>query len=117
MRSINYNERLFKPSSNSPNGEVNDQTIFHYRQQDSIIWGTYSGGAIQFGTLVGRVLDENGTLDFRYQHLNQDGEFMTGMCRSTLTILEDGRYYLDESWQWTSGDGSSGQSAIVEIEG
>jgi hypothetical protein len=23
--------------------------------------------------------------------------------------------YLDESWQWTSSDGSSGQSAIEEI--
>jgi hypothetical protein len=24
-------------------------------------------------------------------------------------------HILDESWQWTSGDGSSGQSAIEEI--
>jgi hypothetical protein len=40
---------------------------------------------------------------------------MTGKCRSTLTILPDGRYHLDESWQWTSSDGSSGQSAIEEI--
>jgi len=115
MNPINYNNRYFKGIVNSPNGEVDDQTIFHYRQQDAIIWATYSGGSIQFGTLVGHIVDDNGSLDFRYQHLNRDGEFMTGKCHSMLTILPDGRYHLDERWQWTSGDQSSGQSAVEEF--
>ena len=115
MSNINFNDRRFKSAGNSPNGEVDDQTIFHYRQQNSIVWATYDGGAIQFGTLVGHLVDDFGTLDFRYQHFNREGAFMSGKCRSTLTILPDGRYRLDEKWQWTSGDQSAGESVIEEI--
>ena len=115
MRTINYNERYFRSGANSPNGEVNAATTFHYRQDDDIIWATYSGGSIRFGTLVGRVLDDDGTLDFRYQHVNAADEIMTGQCRSTLTILPDGRYRLDEKWQWTSGDRSAGESVVEEF--
>jgi len=40
---------------------------------------------------------------------------MTGVCRSRLEILADGRYRLHEDWQWTSGDLSSGSSIVEEI--
>jgi hypothetical protein len=40
---------------------------------------------------------------------------MTGTCISTPEILPDGRLRLHESWRWTSGDGSSGESAIEEV--
>ncbi len=52
----------------------------------------------------------------RYQHVNRDGELMTGHCRSTPELLPDGRLRLHESWQWTSGDGSRGESIIEEIK-
>jgi len=39
---------------------------------------------------------------------------MTAECRSTLTVLADGRYRLDEEWRWTCGDGSRGRSTIEE---
>jgi len=72
------------------------------------------GGQIQFGTLVATVKDD-GALDMRYHHVNRDGELMTGNCRSTPELLPDGRLRLHESWQWTSGDGSRGESIIEEI--
>ena len=40
---------------------------------------------------------------------------MTGLCRSRLEILPDGRYRLHEEWQWTSGDKSRGTSMIEEV--
>jgi hypothetical protein len=49
------------------------------------------------------------------QHLNRRSEWMTGQCRSTPTVLADGRYRVNESWQWTSGDCSAGESVIEEI--
>jgi hypothetical protein len=51
----------------------------------------------------------------RYQHVNARGELMTGQCRSTPEVLPDGRLRLRESWQWTSGDGTSGESVVEEI--
>ncbi len=76
----------------------------------------YAGGAIVFGNLIGKIAD-NGTLEIRYQHLNQKGELMTGKCFSTPETLSDGRIRLREKWQWTSGDLSEGESIVEEIIG
>ncbi|HVF87905.1 MAG TPA: hypothetical protein VM866_09955 [Pyrinomonadaceae bacterium] len=112
---INYHDRFFALQSNSGNGEVGAGTVFHYRQKGDVVWGTYEGGQILFGTLVAKI-DENGVLDMRYQHVNLSGELMTGRCRSTPEVLPDNRLRLHESWQWTSGDNSAGTSVIVEIK-
>ena len=114
MTDINYHDRLLVSVSNSASGEVGADTVFHYRQRGAVVWATYEGGQIQFGTLVATVRDD-GALDMRYQHVNRDGGLMTGRCRSTPELLPDGRLRLHESWQWTSGDGSRGESIIEEI--
>src|SRR5262245_4545552 len=114
MSLINYDDRRFVSVSNSGGGEVDSATVFHYRQEGRLVWATYRGGAIRFGTLVAKVEDDN-CLDMRYQHCNAAGELMTGKCRSTPEILSDGRVRLHEVWQWTSGDCSQGESVIEEI--
>ena len=114
MSRINYHDRRFAPVSNSANGEVDSATIFHYRQRGRVVWATYEGGAVLWGTLVAKIA-EDGTLEMRYQHLNRDGELMTGRCRSTPEVLPDGRLRLHESWQWTSGGCSAGESTLEEV--
>lgn len=111
---INYNDRFFKAVSNSENGEVDESTIFHYRQTDDLVWATYKGGQVRFGTLVAKVLPD-ASLEMRYSHVNLNGEMMTGQCRSTPQLLEDGRIRLNEKWQWTSGDCSKGESVVEEV--
>ena len=115
MSDINYDNRYFAPKTNSANGEVNAGTRFHYRQQGRVVWATYEGGDVQFGTLVARVNDD-GSLDMRYSHLNRDGELMTGHCRSVPEVLADGRLRLHERWRWTSGDESEGESIVEETK-
>ncbi len=112
---INYNNRKFRPLSNSENGETSAETIFHYQQEGNVLTSTYSGGQIQQGHLIGLV-DENGVIDMRYHQVNTKGELMTGFCKSTPEILADGRILLHESWQWTSGDCSEGSSVLEEIK-
>lgn len=114
MPAINYDGRKFRSVTNSANGEVDAQTVFHYHQQGNIVWATYQGGSIQWGMLIAKV-DETGCLDMRYQHINTSGELMTGVCASTPETLPGGRIRLHEKWQWTSGDKSSGQSVVEEI--
>jgi hypothetical protein len=111
---INYDGRTFRAVSNTENGETSADTIFSYRQEGSILSADYSGGAIVIGHMLGLV-DEDGSLDFRYHQINQHNEIMTGMCRSVPEVLPDGRIRLHESWQWTSGEGSSGTSIVEEI--
>ena len=40
---INYDDRKFRSVSNSERGKVGSETIFHYYQQDAIVWAEYSG--------------------------------------------------------------------------
>ena len=114
MSKINYDKRIFKSISNSVTGEISDETRFYYHQKENLVWATYEGGAIVFGNLIAKVLDDN-SLEMRYQHLNAQGKFMTGKCVSTPEFLANGKIRLFERWQWTSGDFSSGESVIEEI--
>lgn len=113
---MNYHNRIFRPIHNSDNGEVSGEVAFHYQQVGRILTCIYSGGRIVSGHLIG-IVDDEGVIDMRYHQVNNRGELMTGICRSTPEILADGRIRLYEQWQWTSGDGSSGESILEELRG
>lgn len=110
---INLNNRKFKSLFNSDNGEVSDSTIFHYHQENKIIWAEYSGGDILKGFLIGKIA--NLSLEFTYQHLNQTLEIMTGKCKSQIEVKEDGKIQLFEDWEWTCRDFSKGTSKLIEV--
>lgn len=112
---MNYHDKKFRPVSNTPNGETSEETIFHYKQEGNILTCSYSGGQIKCGQLIGLV-DPEGNIDMRYHQINTKGELMTGICQSTPEILNDGRIRLHESWQWTSGDCSEGNSILEEMD-
>jgi hypothetical protein len=111
---INYDNRVFKSVQNSETGEVSSETTFYYHQKDARVWAEYSGGEIVFGNLIAKVLEDD-SLEMRYQHLNANGDLMTGKCLSKPEILPNGKMRLFEQWQWTCKDFSSGESIIEEI--
>lgn len=110
---IDYNNKIFRPVSNTENGETSNETVFLYKQMGNILTSEYSGGKIVKGHLIGLV-DENGVIDMKYHQVNDKGELMTGICTSKPEILTNGKIRLHESWEWTSGDKSKGQSIIEE---
>jgi hypothetical protein len=114
MSRINYHGRTFRSVSNTDNGEVSAETVFHYSQQGNIVTATYSGGGILAGSLIA-VVDEQGVLDMRYQHVNERYELMTGKCVSRPEIMDNGKIRLHEEWQWTCKDYSKGHSVVEEI--
>lgn len=111
---IQYNGKKFRPVANTENGETSAETVFHYEQRDNILTASYKGGKIVNGHLIGLVADD-GCIDMRYHQVNSSGELMTGICKSVPEVLPNGKIRLYETWQWTSGDGSSGTSVIEEI--
>ncbi len=78
---IDYDNKKFRPISNTANGETSNETIFIYKQSGNILTSEYSGGKIVSGHLIGLV-DENGTIDMRYHQVNEQGELVTGRCQS-----------------------------------
>ena len=111
---MNYNDKKFRSISNTGNGEISGETIFHYKQHDNILTCEYFGSKIKKGHLIG-IVDKDGNIDMRYHQVNIDGELTTGICRSTPEIQANGKIRLREKWQWTSGDKSKGQSLLEEI--
>ncbi|CAN5152430.1 hypothetical protein BH24ACT19_BH24ACT19_21460 [soil metagenome] len=85
MDGSDCNDRHSVPVENAKKGEVSGGTILHLR-----------GRSVRSGTLVGKV-DADADLASLYQHLNTPGEFVTDRCRSTLEVIENGRYR-----RWTS---------------
>ena len=111
---INYDNRIFIPVKNSENGEVNEGVRFVYKQQGDIVTCNYSGGKVVSGHLMA-IVAANGQLDMRYHHINTQGQLMTGSCISVPELLPNGKLRLYESWQWTCGDYSKGESELEEV--
>lgn len=111
---MNYDGKSFRPISNTENGETSEETLFHYKQEGKILSCDYSGGKIIKGHLIG-IVNDAGKIDMRYHQINSQGELMTGVCTSVPEHLENGKIRLHETWQWTSGDRSKGNSILEEI--
>ncbi len=111
---INLNKKIFISTLNSSNGEVGEETLFHYFQKNNIISANYSGGQIIKGNLIGKQLD-TGDFNFVYHHINLKGDLKIGRCLSYAKVLDDGRLKLFEKWQWLCDDMSSGKSELIEL--
>lgn len=111
---ISYDAKTFRGVSNSNHGDVSDETVFEYRQERQLVSATYRGGSVVLGQLIA-IASEEGELDVRYHHVNIAGDLMTGICHSVPEVLPNGKIRLHETWKWTSGDGSAGESVVEEV--
>ncbi|SDN66118.1 n-acetylglutamate synthase [Alkalicoccus daliensis] len=111
---INYNGRTFVSTSNTENGEVSSKTYFEYSQEDNILTADYGGGEIVKGRLVGLV-SEDGSLKFRYNHVNTENELRGGECISTPEVLDNGKIRLHEKWKWLYKEETEGSSVVEEV--
>lgn len=110
----NLNLKQFVSKSNTSTGEVSSKTLFTYHQNRNIIWADYSGGEVLQGFLIG-TMNQQGELDFTYQHINRFGENRNGRCHSIPVVLDDGRLQYKEYWQWMDKETSKGESVIIEV--
>lgn len=105
-------DRRFIASEN-PHGVSDRETVFHYRLEAGVVTGTYAGGRIRTGHLVGRARS-NETVELLYHCVTTDGELMAGRSRGRLSLDERDRLRLDFEWRWLTGEGG-GRSRYVEL--
>ena len=113
IMSINYHHKKFRVVQNTINGETSVETVFEYQQEGEILTSEYSGGKIKKGHLIG-IVDDQGNISMHYHQVNDDGQLTTGICYSKPEVLPNGKIRLHETWEWTSGDKSTGMSIIEE---
>lgn len=106
-------DRYFVPAEN-PHGVATPDTVFHYRVEDDAILGTYAGGRVARGNLVGRATGPE-TIELLYHCVTTDGELLAGWSRGSVGTDTDGRTTLAFEWGWLAGAQGGGDSRYVEV--
>ncbi|WP_298418377.1 hypothetical protein [uncultured Kordia sp.] len=110
---MNIHDKKFITTENK-NGLSSNETIFHYFQDGKIITGTYKGGEIKEGFIVGKQT-ANDTIELLFQCLTNDGELKVGSSTGIITKHPDGKLQLNFNWVWLNGDLSGGTSEYIEL--
>ena len=108
---IDYDGRRFRPVAN---GSAEESRVAVYHQDGNLLWGEFLGGRARRGALTGTCAPD-GRLDFAYCMVTDAGEVISGHCRSTPRLLEDGRIQLDEQWERYGAHAATGVSHLEEI--
>jgi hypothetical protein len=106
-------DRRFVTTGN-PHGVSGADTLFHYRMDGPVITGTYHGGRIRDGHLVGRAAGAD-AIETLYHCVTTDGDLLAGWSRGLVGADAAGRTTLAFDWGWLSGAKGGGQSHYVEL--
>jgi len=107
--------KKMRPRMNSANGQINEDTLFEYHQDGDAVWGTYAGGEVVRGVLIGQ-MNANRDIRFHYLQVDKYGQYHQGTSKSATEFLNDGRIVLYENWEWTGDKKGSGSSIIEEVK-
>ncbi len=108
-------DRRFVTAGN-PHGVSGADTVFHYLVDGPQIRGTYQGGRVREGQLVGRVTGPD-AVELLYHCVTSDGTLLAGWSRGRLGVDEAGRATLAFHWGWLYGAEGGGESHYVELSG
>lgn len=99
----------------NPHGRSGADTVFEYFvAEPDVITGTYRGGEIRAGQLVGRITGPD-AIELRFQCITTAGELLSGLSQGRVSREPTGLLCLDFEWAWLSGDEGGGTSSYVEL--
>jgi hypothetical protein len=114
MPELSIDKKQFITTGNE-SGLATDATVFCYFEEDAVVTGTYEGGEIASGQVVGKRLPNN-RLALVFQCLTKDGALKSGQSEGFIATNEAGKLTLSFDWNWFNGDQSGGKSFYVEKE-
>src|ERR1041385_1592885 len=103
IKMISLNNLKMNVIETAPNGVVNQNTIFKFKQEGDIVSSEYRGGHVIAGFLVGKLADDK--LDFSYCQLQDNGTLDNGISSCTLSKGANGKIRLIENFEWKSRPG------------
>lgn len=101
-------------TTENKHGLSSNKTIFQYFQEGTTITGTYKGGEIREGFVVGKQVTEN-RIELLFQSITKNGELKAGASKGVISLSDDGKLLLNFDWNWLNGDQSGGTSSYVEL--
>lgn len=110
---MNLDNKRFVTVSNE-HGTSSSETIFHYRQKGRVITGSYQGGLIAQGQIIGKQTGEN-EIALLYQCLTTEGDLRTGESEGIVIQEDNGKLRITFNWRWLNGDQSGGTSEYIQL--
>jgi hypothetical protein len=106
---VSYDGRQFRPEDAA-------EPVVTYRQERDLLWAEIpAGGSVRRGSLAGRCAPD-GTLDFAYCMVLDDGEVVSGRCHSTPIRRPGGGIRLREEWERYGPNAATGVSYLTEVD-
>jgi len=90
------------------------ETVFAYRTDGAAITGSYGGGDVADGQIVGRVTGPD-TIELLFQCRTKGGGLLAGRSRGRVRLNAQGLTELHFDWVWLAGDSGGGTSSYVEL--
>jgi GNAT superfamily N-acetyltransferase len=101
---FNFHKKQFKVVINDGvDVEVTTETVFHFYQNEALIYAEYKGGKVKYGEIFGLV--ENETVHFYYSQTNLEGGKNQGSSTDEIKVLESGKLQLIDRWEWKNKSG------------
>lgn len=112
MKEVNFNNKIFYLKNNSSNGTSNNDTTFHYQQNENIVTATFSGGSVLQGNII--ALHKGNYLEMIYQMVTTTDELKSGKAIAKISIDENGKIQLNLNWVWLTESENKGTSTYIE---
>jgi hypothetical protein len=109
---VNLSGMTFRAVSNSENGSLNTETEMRVISDDGIVIGSYGGGTIAAGHVLGKHFGGS-ELEMLYQGATTSGEVAAGKARARFAFDEEDRMRMHLDWRWLTGDQSEGRSEWI----
>ena len=115
---IDLDGRTLRLTANSGGVARAGETLFTFRQSGSVFWGSYTGGHIVRGVLLGQHEDgTHGAAHFRFQQIDAAGVYRAGAATTRIERDARGRIVMHDRWHYTAGGEGSGEAVLEEITG
>ena len=111
---MNLAGTTFRAVSNSKNGSLNSETEMRFTSDESFVIGSYSGGTIVEGHVLGKWVGES-AMEMLYQGATVNGQVQAGRAQARFAKDADDQIHMYLDWQWLTGDQSKGQSRYMCI--
>ena len=114
MPKFNFNNKKFVLIQNSESGQVNQETVFNYKQDGDLVSADYFGGTIRYGKIIAILEDDE--LNMLYQCLTTNNELKAGKALAKLSLTVTGKIKMSLQWEWLGDGNEKGTSEYIEIE-
>ncbi|OEK00251.1 hypothetical protein BFP97_01415 [Roseivirga sp. 4D4] len=112
MKHFDLDQKRFVTAENK-SGLASHETVFEYQQNGETITGSYQGGLIKIGHIVGKQVNAD-TIALLYHCITNEGALMAGESTGKLSMKGE-LIQINFDWNWLNGDRSGGKSEYIEV--